>query len=108
MRLHQADGWRQHGRRREAFPFTFRLTVSSGDLDAAPPAGSPWHEDGRKFVRLGGSVRDVGNDDNIPRMKGEPGSKVATDFVGTGDIEPDHARTSTPGRRRIRHSPTGT
>jgi phosphate-selective porin OprO/OprP len=50
-----------------------------------------WQDDGRSFLHLGASVRYAGNDDDILRMKGKPGSNVAADFVDTGQLDADHA-----------------
>jgi phosphate-selective porin OprO/OprP len=50
-----------------------------------------WRDDGRNFLHFGASVRHAGNDDDILRMKGKPGSNVAADFVDTGKLDADHA-----------------
>jgi phosphate-selective porin OprO and OprP len=50
-----------------------------------------WQEEGRNFVHLGGSVRYVGNDRDVLRMRGKPASNAASDFVDTGNLDSDHA-----------------
>jgi phosphate-selective porin len=50
-----------------------------------------WQDEGRNFVYVGASVRYVGTDDNVLRMKGRPASNVADNYVDTGNINADHA-----------------
>lgn len=50
-----------------------------------------WGDEGRNFIHLGTSVRYVGNDRDILRMRGKPASNIASNYVDTGDLESDHA-----------------
>ncbi|MBB1061592.1 OprO/OprP family phosphate-selective porin [Marilutibacter spongiae] len=51
-----------------------------------------WHDDGRRYLHLGASVRHVEDNDGVLNFRGRPASNVLPNYANTGDFEADSAR----------------
>ena len=64
---------------------------SRWDFTARATAVPVWEFDGRRFLHVGASIRYQGADQGVVRLKGQPESHVASNYVDTGIIPATHA-----------------